>query len=61
VRLDIAADQACPFTASGDYVPGPSRLVTPRPQNAAAGASNDDEWDACCGTCGSDVADGDLP
>jgi len=35
--------------------------VTPRPQNAAAGASGDDEWDASCSTSGSDVADGDLP
>jgi len=35
--------------------------MTPRPQNAAAGASGDDEWDASYGNSGSDVADGDLP
>jgi len=60
-RLELAADQACPFTAGGDSVPGPSRFVTPRPQNPAAGASVDDEWDASCGTSVRDVADGDLP
>jgi len=61
VRLELAADQACTFTAGGDSVPGPSRLVSPRPQNAAAGASGDDEWNALYGTCGSDVAGSDLP
>jgi len=48
------------FTAAGNSVSGPGRFVTPRPHDAAAGASGDDEEDAGCGTSGSDIADADL-
>jgi len=41
-------------------VSGPSRFMTPRPHNAAAGESGDNEEAAACGTSGSDCADGDL-
>jgi len=48
------------FTAAGNSVSGPGRFVTPRPHDAAACASGDDEEDAGCGTSGSDIADADL-
>jgi len=48
------------FTAARNTVSGPSRFMTPRPHNAAAGEPGDDEEDAACGTGGSDCADGDL-
>jgi len=48
------------FTAAGEPVPVPSRIMTPRPHNAAADASGGDEEDAACHTNSSDVGDRDL-
>jgi len=48
------------FTAARNIVSGPSRFMTPRPHNAAASESGDDEEDAACSTSCRDCADGDL-
>jgi len=59
-RLELVADQAGPFHGGRGPASGPGHFRPPLPHNAAAGASGDDEEDAACGTCGSDLMDGDF-
>jgi len=48
------------FTAAKNIHSGPSRFMTPRPHNAAAGESGEHEKEVSSGSSGSDCAEGNL-